>query len=470
MAFNTFRTPFEFVGQLEILKERQGANGKTIQGTIQTNEKGTYTRIVFGTKLKEQGSILLEATAFNNPVTFTLKEVDSKGVNKKFEYSGGKPLTEEQKAEITDLWKSTYKIKGKNLTEYHHSKDFIADIRKNILGLVEKGGYFKITGSVEKSAYQGNIQERYVYDSIECLAKKPTEEYLKVTETVIYKKEDIKDKSMSVYQAFRTSTKQGYKEVWYKGDKVIKFDKKYILNGNFEDMDIEDNIIFIKDIEHLKEFEKGKICINYYPVHKSTEIEEKPDISQLQGNYKIMYDKLMEAGLEEKAKNLLTNLSKNIKVAEGGNNRQYYLNEFMFTDTTLEIVETVFDNEYYESTPNLINKAMSKEMKGKMNLDDISINKKRKVDVAFDGFNQNDGFGDFEDNTKNSKILESDDKKEKTEKDKKENTEKVKEETKKEEFNFEEEMEKDDNVEEKEVEEKDEISDNSDDDITEFPF
>lgn len=462
MAFNTFRTPFEFVGQLEILKERQGANGKTIQGTIQTNEKGTYTRVVFGTKLKEQGNILLEATAFNNPVTFTLKEVDNKGVNKKFEYSGGKPLTEEQKTEITDLWKSTYKIKGKNLTEYHHSKDFISAIKEKILGLIEKGGYFKITGNVEKSAYQGNIQERYVYDDIEYLTTKPKEEYLKVTETVVYKKEDIKDKSMSVYQAFRTSTKQGYKEVWYKGDKVIKFDKKYILNGNFEDMDIEDNIIFIKDIEHLKEFEKGKICINYYPVHKSTEIEEKPDISQLQGNYKIMYDKLMEAGLEEKAKNLLTNLSKNIKVAEGGNNRQYYLNEFMFTDTTLEIVETVFDNEYYESTPNLINKAMSKEMKGKMNLDDISINKKRKVDVAFDGFNEGNGFGDFEDNTKDSKILK--------EEDKKENTEEIKKETKKEAFDFDKEMEKDDSVEEKEIEEKEETSDNSDDDMTEFPF
>lgn len=466
MAFNTFRTPFEFVGQLEILKERQGANGKTIQGTIQTNEKGTYTRIIFGTKLKEQGSILLEATAFNNPVTFTLNEVDNKGVDKKFEYSGGKPLTDEQKANITDLWKSTYKIKGKNLTEYHHSKDFIADIRKNILGLVEKGGYFKITGSVEKSAYQGNIQERYVYDDIEYLTTKPKEEYLKVTETVIYKKEDIKEKSINVYQAFRTSTKQGYKEVWYKGDKVIKFDKKYILNGNFEDMDIEDNIIFIKDIEHLREFEKGKVCINYYPVHKSTEIEEKPDISQLQGNYKIMYDKLMEAGLEEKAKNLLTNLSKNIKVAEGGNNRQYYLNEFMFTDTTLEIVETVFDNEYYESTPNLINKAMSKEMKGKMNLDDIAINKKRKVDVAFEGFNQNDGFGDFEENTKDSKILNDENKSENTEEEK----ETKKEKTKKEDFDFDKEMEKDDSVEEKEIEEKEETSDNSDDDIIEFPF
>lgn len=457
MAFSTFRTPFEFVGQLEILKERQGANGKTIQGTIQTNEKGTYIRVVFGTKLKEQGSILLEATSFNNPVTFTLNEVDSKGVAKKFEYSGGKPLTEEQKASITDLWKSTYKIKGKNLTEYHHSKDFITDIRKNVLGLVEKGGYFKITGNVEKSVYQGNIQERYVYDNIEYLVTKPQEEYLKVTETVIYKKEDIKDKSMAVYQAFRTATKQGYKEVWYKGDKVIKFDKKYILNGNFDYMDIEDNIIFTKDMEHLKEFEKGKVCINYYPVHKSTEIEEKPDISQLQGNYKIMYDKLIEAGLKEKAKNLLTNLSKNIKVAEGGNNRQYYLNEFMFTDTTLEIVETVFDSEYYESTPKLIDKAMSKEMKGKMKLDDISINKKRKVDVAFDGFNQDDDFGNFEDNTKDSKILESDNKEEKTEK--------VKEETKKEDFDFEKEMEKDENVEKKE-----ETSDSSDDDITEFPF
>lgn len=462
MAFSTFRTPFEFVGQLEILKERQGANGKTIQGTIQTNEKGTYIRVVFGTKLKEQGSILLEATSFNNPVTFTLNEVDSKGVAKKFEYSGGKPLTEEQKASITDLWKSTYKIKGKNLTEYHHSKDFITDIRKNVLGLVEKGGYFKITGNVEKSVYQGNIQERYVYDNIEYLVTKPQEEYLKVTETVIYKKEDIKDKSMSVYQAFRTATKQGYKEVWYKGDKVIKFDKKYILNGNFDYMDIEDNIIFTKDMEHLKEFEKGKVCINYYPVHKSAEIEEKPDISQLQGNYKIMYDKLIEAGLKEKAKNLLTNLSKNIKVAEGGNNRQYYLNEFMFTDTTLEIVETVFDSEYYESTPKLIDKAMSKEMKGKMKLEDISINKKRKVDVAFDEFNQDDNFGNFEDNTKDSKILENDNGKEKTEK--------VKEETKKEDFDFEKEMKKDDNIEKKEVEEKEEAFDSSDDDITEFPF
>ena len=262
---------------------------------------------------------------------------------------------------------------------------------------------------------------------------------------------------MTVYQAFRTATKQGYKEVWYKGDKVIKFDKKYILNGNFDYMDIEDNIIFTKDMEHLKEFEKGKVCINYYPVHKSAEIEEKPDISQLQGNYKIMYDKLIEAGLKEKAKNLLTNLSKNIKVAEGGNNRQYYLNEFMFTDTTLEIVETVFDSEYYESTPKLIDKAMSKEMKGKMKLEDISINKKRKVDVAFDEFNQDDNFGNFKDNTKDSKILESDNKEEKTEK--------VKEETKKEDFDFEKEMEKDENVEKKE-----ETSDSSDDDITEFPF
>lgn len=461
MAFSTFRTPFEFVGKLEILKERQGANGKTLQGTIQTNEKGTYKRIVFGTALKEQGSILLEATSFNNPVTFTLNEVDDKGVVKKFQYSGGKPLTEEQKASITDLWKSTYTIKGKKVTEYHHSKDFIEDIQKNILGLVEKGNYFKVTGVVEKSAYQGDIQERYVYNNIEYLNIKPQKEYLKVSETVVYKKNDIKENSMTVYQAFRVSTKQGYKEIWYKGDKVIKFDKKYLYEGNFEDMDISDNIIFTSNIEHLKEFEKGRICISYYPVNKSASIEEKPDISQLQGTYKIMYDRLMEQGLTEKANNLLSSLSRNIKVAEGGNFRQFYLNEFIFADVTMEIIETVFDNDYYESTPALIDKAMDKKMKGEMNFDDIVINKRRKVDVAFDEFNQDNDFGSFEDNVKDSEVLKETENKNEIE---------VKEETKenkefkKEDFDFEKEVEKDDTVKETEKDE------NSDDDIIEFPF
>lgn len=477
MAFNTFRTPFEFVGQLEILKERQGANGKTIQGTIQTNEKGTYERIVFGTKLEKQGSILLEATAFNNPVSFTLNEVDNKGVNKKFEYKGGTPLTEEQKLNIIDLWKSTYTMKGNDVIEYHHSKDFINAIKSNIIKFVEKGGYFKITGNVEKSAYQGDVQERYVYNNIELLKEKPTKEYLKVSETVVYKRDDIKDSSMSVYQMFRVSTKQGYKEVWYKGDKTIRFDKNWLNNGEFDFIEIEDNVIHKGDIEHLKEFEKGKVCINYFPVIKRTEIEEKPDLSQLQGTYKIMYDGLIEQGLTEKANNLLNSLNSNIKVAEGGNNRHFYLNEFMFTDTNMEIIETVFDNEYFETTPNLINKAMEKNNKGKLNFDDIVINKKKKVDVSFDSFDNDNTFGSFEDNLKDKETTQEEVKEEKPK------------ETKKEEFSFEEEMKKDDVAEEKQVEdkkeetkkeekskevekvkEKVEISEDTDDDMTEFPF
>ena len=43
---------------------------------------------------------------FSNPVKFTLNEVDSKGENKKYDFSGGK--LKYDTSEIKDIWKSNY--------------------------------------------------------------------------------------------------------------------------------------------------------------------------------------------------------------------------------------------------------------------------------------------------------------------------------------------------------------------------
>lgn len=431
------RSPFEFIGRLEILKNRVLSNGNEVKGTFQTNDKDTFERLVFGTKLERQGSLRLEVTSFNNPVTFTLKEVDSKGVAKKFNYSGGKPLTENQRENITDIFKSQYFIKGKNVKEFNHSKDYVAFIKDNIVKLIEKGTYFKVTGYLEKSAYNDSIMEKYVFNNIEILNTKPIKEYLQVYETFTYKKEDVKDNSIGLLEYFRVATKSGYQDVWYKSNKVMKLDPKFLFEGSFDSFTLEENIILKSNLEQMKQFNRGIIRLRYYPVIKSTETKDiSKDISELSKPYQMMYQSLIEKGLKEKAEQLLKSASKSIQVAEGGNPRSYYMNEFCFTDGNMNIIETSFDNEFNESTVKLINEAMKKENKGKKTLESICINKKTKIEISEEVFEEdNNEFGDFNDSLKDNKFLNNVNKVEEQLDNKKEEDTKE-DNTKKEEFNF----------------------------------
>ena len=484
MSFSK-RSPFEFIGKLEILKDRILSNGNEVKGTFQTNDKGTYERLVFGTKLERQGSLKLEVTAFNNPVTFTLKEVDSKGVAKKLNYSGGKPLTESQRNDITDIFKSQYFVKGKNVKEFNHSKDYVAFIKNNIVKLIEKGTYFRVSGHMEKSVYNDSIMEKYVFNNIEVLNTKPNKEYLQVYETFTYKKEDVKDTSIGVLEYFRVSTKEGYHDVWYKSNKIIKLDPNFLFEGNFDTFKLEENVILTSYLEQMKQFNRGIVRLGYYPVIKSTETKEiNKDISELSKPYQLMYQSLMEKGLKEKAEQLLKSASKNIQVAEGGNPRSYYLNEFCFTDGSMNIIETSYDNEFNESTVKLINEAMKKENKGTRTLENICINKKTKVGISEEFFGEdNNEFGDFNDSLGDNDFLND-----VNEVEEQKDIEVKEDITEKKEFNFNTKQEVLEEIKETEIEtpkedtvkeiykkkevkkEKVENIDNSDDEFEDFPF
>lgn len=471
------RSPFEFIGRLEILKNRVLSNGNEVKGTFQTNDKGTFERLVFGTKLEKQGNLRVEVTSFNNPVTFTLKEVDSKGVAKKFNYSGGKPLTESQRENITDIFKSQYFIKGKSVNEFNHSKDYVAFIKNNIVKLIEKDTYFRVTGYLEKSAYNDSIIEKYVFNNIEVLNTKPVKEYLQVYETFTYKKGDVKDTSIGLLEYFRVATKSGYQDVWYKSEKIMKLDPNFLFEGSFDSYTLEENIILQSYLEQMKQFNRGIVRLGYYPVIKSTETKDiSKDISELSKPYQLMYQSLIDKGLKEKAEQLLKSASKSIQVAEGGNPRSYYLNEFCFTDGNMNIIETSFDNEFNESTVKLINEAMKKENKGKKTLESICINKKTRVEISEEVFGEdNNEFGDFNDSLKDNEFLNSvNEVEEQLDNKVKEVTKEAN--TEKEEFNFDTEQDKSEET-KKEIPKKEEIKkekvenvEDLDDEFEDFPF
>lgn len=407
MAFNNFRTTFDFVGKLEVLKEETLKDGTVRKGSVRTTDSG-FKSVVFNAIAGNQGKFYVQTNGFVNPVSFTLNENDSKGNPKKFEYKGGKqPIPVEN---ITDLWKSCFRVfkAGKEEKIFYHSMDFTKFL-ESLIGKIEKG-FVRLRGNVEKSMYNKRIIERYLITSIDFLDKKPVEEYFSVNEMFVYKRNELKGSTIPVYESLRLLTKnKGYKEFYFKSDKQLKFNKNYFYSGAFKDMELKDISILKDNINDLKEHEIGKIQVNYRPVINTTKIEDlkvSDKLEELPEMYKVQYNSLINIGNTKGAEKFLETVYKAVKVSEGGNFREYMIDMFDFTDLynpMIKIAETMFSQDFVQISKENIEKAMSKENKGKMIYESMAILQREDVtDKVSD-----DIFKDTSDDDFNDSLVDS---------------------------------------------------------------
>lgn len=416
MAFNQFRINFEFVGRLEILKDSKDSNGNDIKGTVRSNGKG-FTKLVFKGCVEKQGDFYLELNGFANPVRFALNEVDKNGNNKSYDFNGGKLKYKE--SEIKDLYKSTYKlIKGKDEQTFYHGRDFVNKLIKLIPSIEKnKNTLYKIKGTVDRSVYKNSMYDKYMFNSIEILTKKE-EQYLKVYEVFAYKREELKGNTIIPYEIINLSTKdKGRKDFYYKSNKKLKLNNKWLLNGVMESIPLKENPVIMGYIKDLMANEIGKVKVHYKPVINTTkqeEIDYKPDLESLPVEFREAYKSLIEKGLENRAKELVKRVGNAIKLSEGGGFRDYYIDEFEYSsDFALKISETVTKAEFLETNLKNIELATNKETRGKLLLSKIMINKENILlsdeNNVFGDNNESIGFEDnlnMEDDT----LKEKDDK------------------------------------------------------------
>ena len=405
MAFNNFRVNFEFQGKLEVLEAKE-VNGIEQKGSIRDNGKG-FTKVVLLGKAENQGDFYLEISMFSNPVTFTLNEVDSKGENKKYDFSGGK--LKYDPSEIKDIWKSNYKIKqGDKEQMFYHSKDFGNQVMKMLPSIKKNKDFiYKIKGTVSKGMYEGRVIENFNITQIDILGKVNEESYLKIHEMFAYKREDLKGISIPVYETMNVKTKdKGNKELFFKGNKTLKFHKDYIMNGTMSSVELKNNPIIKPYIEDLMLNELGKIKVYYKPViNKTKQEEEKIDTENLPPQFKISYDMLMGMGKEEEAKKLIQSVTNAIRISEGGGFREYYITEFEYsTDFALKVSETLTVGEFLETNLSNLAKATKNENKGKMLLSSLLINKSNETVIETSNIFDNSEMS-FEDNLKDNDII-----------------------------------------------------------------
>ena len=405
MAFNNFRVNFEFQGKLEVLEAKE-VNGREQKGSIRDNGKG-FTKVVLLGKAENQGDFYLEISMFSNPVTFTLNEVDSKGENKKYDFSGGK--LKYDPSEIKDIWKSNYKIKqGDKEQMFYHSKDFGNQVIKMLPNIKKNKDFiYKIKGTVSKGMYEGRVIENINITQIDILGKVKEESYLKIHEMFAYKREDLKGISIPVYETMNVKTKdKGNKELFFKGNKTLKFHKDYIMNGTMSSVELKNNPVIKPYIEDLMLNELGKIKVYYKPViNKTKQEEEKIDTENLPPQFKISYDMLMGMGKEEEAKKLIQSVTNAIRISEGGGFREYYITEFEYsTDFALKVSETLTVGEFLETNLSNLTKATKNENKGKMLLNSLLINKSNETVIETSNIYDNSERS-FEDNLKDNDII-----------------------------------------------------------------
>lgn len=405
MAFNNFRVNFEFQGKLEVLEAKE-VNGREQKGSIRDNGKG-FTKVVLLGKAENQGDFYLEISMFSNPVKFTLNEVDSKGENKKYDFSGGKLKYDE--SEIKDIWKSNYKIKqGDKEQMFYHSKDFGNQVIKMLPNIKKNKDFiYKIKGTVSKGMYEGRVIENFNITKIDILGKINEESYLKIHEMFAYKRENLKGISIPVYETMNVKTKdKGNKELFFKGNKTLKFHKDYIMNGTMSSVELKNNPIIKPYIEDLMLNELGKIKVYYKPViNKTKQEEEKIDTENLPPQFKISYDMLMGIGKEEEAEKLIQSVTNAIRISEGGGFREYYITEFEYsTDFALKVSETLTVGEFLETNLSNLAKATKNENKGKMLLNSLLINKSNETVIETNSIFDSSEVS-FEDNLKDNDII-----------------------------------------------------------------
>lgn len=388
MAFKFNRPTFEFVGNLEILKEGKNSKGETTQGTVRDNGNG-FVKLVFGANAGKQGTFFFEVNGFSNPVNFILNEVDSKGNNKTYSFSGGKLKYKED--EIKDLWKSKFVVKqGDKEQIFYHSKDFVECLKKMIPS-IEKGKdkiFYKINGIVDKSGYNKRIIEKFNIISLEIMTEKNLEHYFKINEVFVYKREDLKGISIPVYESIKLNTKdKGNLDFLYKSEKKLKFHKDWIMNGNFDSIPLKENPVLEGYLKDLGMNEIGKFRVNYKPVINNTKVEkdETVDLKDIPYQYRQAYEKLVELGHVDKAKNVLESVSHLMRASEGGGFRDYYIDTFDFSgDLGMCISETVFKEEFLETNIDNIILAQKKENRGKLLKDTLLINKPKNDLISSD--------------------------------------------------------------------------------------
>ena len=405
MAFNNFRVNFEFQGKLEVLEAKE-INGKEQKGSIRDNGKG-FIKVVLLGKTDVQGDFYLEINMFSNPVTFTLNEVDSSGNNKKYDFSGGK--LKYDVSDIKDLWRSNFKIKqGDKEQVFYHSKDFGNQVIKMLPNMKKnKECIYKIKGTVSKGMSEGRVIENFNITQIDILGKVNEESYLKIHEMFAYKREDLKGISIPVYETMNVKTKdKGNKELFFKGNKTLKFHKDYIMNGTMSSVELKNNPIIKPYVEDLMLNELGKIKVYYKPViNKTKQEEEKIDTENLPPQFKISYDMLMGMGKEEEAKKLIQSVTNAIRISEGGGFREYYITEFEYsTDFALKVSETLTVGEFLETNLSNLAKATKNENKGKMLLNSLLINKSNETVIETSNIFDNSEMS-FEDNLKDNDII-----------------------------------------------------------------
>lgn len=405
MAFNNFRVNFEFQGKLEVLEAKE-VNGREQKGSIRDNGKG-FTKVVLLGKAGNQGDFYLEISMFSNPVKFTLNEVDSKGENKKYDFSGGKLKYEP--SEIKDIWKSNYKIKQEDKEQmFYHSKDFGNQVKKMLPSIKNNKDFiYKIKGTVSKGMYEGRVIENFNIIQIDILGKVNEESYLKIHEMFAYKRENLKGISIPVYETMNVKTKdKGNKELFFKGNKTLKFHKDYIMNGTMSSVELKNNPIIKPYIEDLMLNELGKIKVYYKPViNKTKQEEEKIDTENLPPQFKISYDMLMGIGKKEEAEKLIQSVTNAIRISEGGGFREYYITEFEYsTDFALKVSETLTVGEFLETNLSNLAKATKNENKGKMLLNSLLINKSNETVIETNSIFDSSEVS-FEDNLKDNDII-----------------------------------------------------------------
>lgn len=442
MAFNQFRINFEFLGKLEVLKDGKDSNGNDIRGTVRDNGKG-FIKLVFKGNAGEQGDFYLELNGFSNPVKFTLNEVDNKGNNKTYDFNGGKLKYDE--SEIKDLYKSTYKlIKGKDEQVFYHSKDFVNTLIKLIPNIEKnKNTLYKIKGTVDRSVYKNNMYDKYMINSVEILTKKE-EQYLKVYEVFAYKRDELKGSTIVPYEIINLSIKdKGRKDFYYKSNKKLKLDNKWLLNGVMKSIPLKDNPVIMGYIKDLMANEIGRIKVHYKPVINTTKQEEteyKPDLDSLPVEFREAYKSLIEKGLEKQAKELVSRVGNAIKLSEGGGFRDYFIDEFEYSsDFALKVSETITRAEFLETNLKNIELATNKETRGKLLLNKIVINREDTISDNTDNIFENDSDISFENNLNleddilkedNKEDISFDDVEDKKEEVKEKEIEEVKEEVK----------------------------------------
>lgn len=401
MAFNQFRINFEFLGKLEVLKDSKDSKGNDIRGTVRDNGKG-FTKLVFKGNVENQGDFYLELNGFANPVKFILNEVDKNGNNKVYDFNGGKLKYAE--SEIKDLYKSTYKlIKGKDEQVFYHGRDFVNTLIKLIPNIEKnKNNLYKIKGTVDRSIFKNNMYDKYMINSVEILTKKE-EQYLKVYEVFAYKREELKGSTITPYEIINLSTKdKGRKDFYYKSNKKLKLNNKWLLNGVMESIPLKENPVIMGYIKDLMANEIGRIKVHYKPVINTTKQEEteyKPDLESLPVEFREAYKRLIEKGLEKQAKEMVKRVGNAIKLSEGGGFKEYYIDEFEYSsDFALKVSETVTKAEFLETNLKNIELATNKEIRGKLLLSKIMINKETILSSdennVFENDNNDIGFED----------------------------------------------------------------------------